>query len=115
MSDIDLIVLLQDKDFRDSWMGAKVIELIALQVRGLRIGRGMSQKQFAEFIGSDQPTLSNLELGKSSPNLDTLLKIAKACDVALIVSFTSWREFIKFTQEFNVTTFRVPSFDEENL
>lgn len=94
--DIDLLELMKDKGFRHQWMSQKLREVIGAQIVALRKQRGMMQYQFADFVGIKQSSLSKLETGKGYPRLASLLKIARACDVGLIVRFCDWPEFIKY-------------------
>jgi transcriptional regulator with XRE-family HTH domain len=45
--------------------------------------RGFSQDRLAEVIGIDQKHMSRIELGKSYPSLDRLVRIAEALQVSL--------------------------------
>lgn len=58
-------------------------ELFGARIRELRKGRGLSQDQLAEVIGIDQKHMSRIELGKSYPSLDRLMRIAEALQVPL--------------------------------
>lgn len=63
---------------------------IAYQTRALRHREGWTQREFAEKIGTTHP--NNVSARLENPNygsqsLNTLKKIAAACDVALVVWF----------------------------
>ena len=53
------------------------------RVRELRRGRGWSQKQLADALGSTQQSVTDWELGKKSPKLDSLLPCADVFGVSL--------------------------------
>lgn len=42
-----------------------------------------SQKDFAEFLGIPQPSLSAYENNRNSPTVDVLINIAKKCNISL--------------------------------
>jgi transcriptional regulator with XRE-family HTH domain len=50
-------------------------------VRQIRKERGLSQQALSELAGINKVTLVHIETGKSSPNVDTLEKLARALDV----------------------------------
>jgi Predicted transcriptional regulators len=62
-------------------------ELFGLQIKELRKIRGLSQEQLGEQIGIDQKHMSKIELGKSYPSLDRLIRIAEVLQVPLPTLF----------------------------
>lgn len=55
-------------------------------IRGIRIRSGMTQKQLSTEAGVALNTVKNLESGKlKNPTLNTLIKIADALDVSVIL------------------------------
>lgn len=58
-------------------------ELFGARIRELRKARGLTQDQLAEFLGVEQKHISLIELGKSYPSLDRLIRIAEALQVPL--------------------------------
>jgi transcriptional regulator with XRE-family HTH domain len=50
-------------------------------VKRLRNERGLSQQRLSEMAGINKVTLVHIETGKSSPNVDTLDKLARALGV----------------------------------
>lgn len=55
----------------------------AERIKTLRFSLGKSQKEFAEFIGIPQPSMSAYENGKNNPTLEVLINIADKCNVSL--------------------------------
>ncbi|MGB9430391.1 MAG: helix-turn-helix transcriptional regulator, partial [Gammaproteobacteria bacterium] len=87
---------------------------IAYQVRALRKQkeRNWDQKTLAEKAGMLQPRISAIENPSNSKlNLDTLLRIANAFDVALVVKFAPFNELINWAESFSPDSFSVASFD----
>ncbi len=54
-------------------------------LRGARKRRGLSQQQLAEMTGSSQPTLSQIERGKTHISVKTLLRLLAALRLELIL------------------------------
>ena len=83
------------KAYRDGFLHSQVRGAIAYQIQALRAKFGLTQADFAEKTGKKQSTVSrleNTEYGRVS--VQTLLDIASALDVALLVRFVSYPEFI---------------------
>jgi transcriptional regulator with XRE-family HTH domain len=88
------------KLYRDGFLQSQTRSGIALQIRALREKLGLSQEQFAAKTGKKQSVISRLEspdYGKAS--VQTLLDIASAVDVALVVKFVSYPEFLAQTAD----------------
>jgi transcriptional regulator with XRE-family HTH domain len=51
--------------------------LFADNLRKLRKGKGLTQKQLAKIINVSTPAVSQYEQGKATPRRDTLISIAK--------------------------------------
>ena len=86
----------KSKDYRMSYMSARVRTSIAWQIRELRESNQMSQSELAKRIGTRQSAVSrleNTEYGRAS--VQTLLDVATALDVALVVKFASYDEFLR--------------------
>ncbi len=62
-------------------MNAK--KLLGARIKELRLGRGLSQEQFAELVDIDTKHLSRIETGLSAPTVDRLEMIAAAFGVEL--------------------------------
>ena len=63
----------------EGWLFAQ----IAGQVADRRKGRGLSQADLAELVGTTQSAIARLESGGRPPRVDTLLRIANALDADL--------------------------------
>ena len=58
-------------------------ELLGARIRELRKAKGIAQEQLAEVLGIEQQYMSRIELGKSYPSLDRLMRIAEELQVSL--------------------------------
>ena len=59
-----------------------IVKAIGRRIRMLRMKRGVTQYQLAELIDVSNVYISNLESGKRTPSVDTLIHIANALDVS---------------------------------
>lgn len=94
-SDRAKIKRLKSKLYRDAYLEAQIHGWISHQFRALRASMGLTQKEMAQKIGKPQSVVSRLEndeYGKVS--LQTLLDVAKAIDIALLVQFVSYPDFL---------------------
>jgi transcriptional regulator with XRE-family HTH domain len=57
--------------------------LLGARIRELRKIQGMAQEQLAETLGIEQQYMSRIELGKSYPSLDRLMRIAEVLKAPL--------------------------------
>lgn len=57
-----------------------------INLRKVRIERGMTQNELAEHVGVCRQNISNIECGLTKPSIDTAKKIAKVLGV-------SWENF----------------------
>lgn len=86
---------LKSKMYRDAYLESQVHGWISHQFRALRISMGLTQKEMAQKIGKPQSVVSRLEnddYGKVS--VQTLLDVAHAIDIALLVQFVSYPDFL---------------------
>lgn len=59
------------------------LQKFAVNLRRIRKAKGLSQEQLAELIGRSTEAISNIERGKSSPNLETVIDIRSALRIPL--------------------------------
>jgi transcriptional regulator with XRE-family HTH domain len=91
------------KKYRDGYLQSRVRGFIAYQIQALREKLGLTQAEFAELTGKKQSTISRLEdteYGKVS--VQTLLDIACATNVALVVKFASYPDFLDQTRNMSL-------------
>ena len=109
-----LVARLRKKEFRDEYCSAFVRTGIAYQIQTLRDQRNWLQKDLASRAGKPQSVISRLEdpdYGKF--NVQSLLELAATFDVALLVRFVSYSEFIKRVEQLSPEDYAVPSFEED--
>lgn len=62
-------------------------QLLGARIKELRKNRGMTQDQLAERVDLATRYISLIEVGRSSPSLETIENIARALEVELKVLF----------------------------
>lgn len=81
---------------------------VSERLKYLRSINKKTQKEFAEFLGIPQPSMSAYENGKNNPTIDVLIDIADKCKVSLdwltgrsdyVFGLSSMREFVLFMYE----------------
>lgn len=88
------------RSYRDGYMQNRVRSGIAYQIQAMRKKLGITQVQMAEKLGKPQSVISRLEdeqYGRVS--IQTLLDVASALDVALLVQFVSYPDFLNRTKD----------------
>jgi transcriptional regulator with XRE-family HTH domain len=109
------LVRFNEKLYRDGYLQAKVRGMIAYQIQALRDKTEMNQIDFAKKIGKTQSMVSRLEDTEyGRVTVQTLLDIACALDVALIVKFASYPDFLFQTRDASVAALQ-PSTIQESL
>lgn len=59
------------------------VENFSINLKRVRLGRGMTQKQFAEMVGISQQSYQKYESGYLSPTLRTVRKFMKALGISI--------------------------------
>ncbi len=110
----DLIESLKDKSFRDEFVAAHLETGISFQIRANRVARGLTQSQLGGLSEMLQTAISRLESPEHGrPNIDTLLRLASAFDVALIVRFAPFSELVDWSLALGDTKLAIPKFSED--
>jgi len=113
VSDLSKLAKFAKKEFRDGYLQTAVRGGIAYQIQALREKFNLTQTAFAEKLGKKQSVISRLEdseYGKVS--VQTLLDIASSLDVALLVRFVSYPEFLKNTKNMSDEALKPPTIFE---
>lgn len=111
-----LVDRLRNPEYRSAFVAENVRTKISYQIRALRAQRGWQQKTLAERMGKPQSVVCRLEdpdYGK--PSIQSLLEIAAAFDVALVIEFVGFKEFLRRTRDVSPGKLTAPSFDERQF
>jgi len=111
-----LIEELRDHAYRRAFVAAHAGDSIAFQLKGMRLERDMEQRDVAALLGNPklQPMISryeNPDYGKYS--VKTLLELADAFDVALIVHFAPFSELVDWDVTPSSERLNPSSFDQD--
>lgn len=99
--------LIKNRATRESYIGAKLKVLIPSQIRALRLkSQTPRQEDLAKEAQMRQSRISAMETpGAVNFNLETLVRIASALKVGLIVKFASFSEMLAWENEFSQDVF----------
>lgn len=99
-----------DKAYAHSYMHTHLLERLAAQIYATRANRELSQVELAKLSKIPQAKLSKLECAEvESFTLATLLKLAKALDVAVNVEFEPFSCVARRADAMDSVNFAVPS------
>lgn len=105
---------LANKDYRDAFVDESVKTGIAFQTRALRLNEGWSQKELGEKAGKPQNVISRIEdPDYGNFTIRTLLDLASAFDVALLVRFVSFGQLMQQLKDVSPEALAVPNFKKE--
>jgi transcriptional regulator with XRE-family HTH domain len=104
---LELLDELEDREYREAFVEAHAKDTVAFQIRNLRKANDWEQRDLAEKLGNAalQPMISryeNPDYGRYS--ITTLLELAKAFDVALVVRFAPYSELVEWDWQTNSST-----------
>ena len=107
--------LIQDDDFRFQFTADFVHEFLSAQIRALRDKKGWSQGKLGhEAKGMEQAQVSRLEDSEySGGSLNSLIRIAQAFDVGLLVRFVPFSKIVDATVDLTPNNIAPLSFEEE--
>jgi len=109
-----LIGELNDKAYRDAYVGSQIRMTLPLQIRGLRESLKWTQSKLAKEAKMAQPRISELESpGERRLTIETLLRLASAFDVALQVRFVPFGKLVDWSESLDLDNFSVQPFPNE--
>ncbi len=107
---------LRRKSYREAYVEESVRTGVAYQIRAIREQRGWSQKKLADILGKPQSVVSRIEdpdYGKLS--VQTLLEVAAALDVALLIQYVDFPELIARTRDVSPQAMHADGFSEDQF
>lgn len=109
-----LITELRNKEYRDAFVSEHIDTGIPFQIRALREQRSWTQKELADRAGVTQVWISRIENPNYSGfSIKTLLKLASAFDIGLIVRFVPISNLVKWELQLSPESLQAVSFNED--
>jgi transcriptional regulator with XRE-family HTH domain len=105
---------LLNKEYREAFVEENIKTGIAFQIRALRNREGWSQGVLGQKAGKPQNVISRLEdPDYGNFTIRTLLDLASAFDVAILVRFVSFDQLMNSLKNVSQEALAVPSFKAE--
>ncbi len=105
---------LKDKEHREAFMDKHIDASLALQIREMRNSRGWTQAELAKRLGVSRVTVAALESHgpkQGQYTMKLMKKVAKIFDVALLVRYAPFSEFIAWVMA--LERIAPPEFNQE--
>jgi transcriptional regulator with XRE-family HTH domain len=104
----------RDKQSRDAFVASHIRKGLALRIRNMRKARGWNQTELAAAVGSDQRVISLFESGDyEGYTVRSLLRLAAALDVALVVDLVPLSEFLRRLEALSAEDMTPPMFEDD--
>jgi transcriptional regulator with XRE-family HTH domain len=105
---------LDDRKYREAYIRASINVNLPSQIRALRLNQEMTQKSLAGEARMKQPRISAMEKpGATRFNIETLVRLAVAFRVGLIVKFVPLSEMLAWENGFSQDSFNVVTFEQD--
>ncbi len=79
---------LENPEFRAEWERLAAARAVAELIATSRERKSLTQTALARAIGVRQPVVARIESGEHEPTIETLIKLANALDIELMVGIT---------------------------
>ncbi|MDO8432165.1 MAG: helix-turn-helix transcriptional regulator [Candidatus Binatus sp.] len=110
-----LWAMLRDEDARNAFVSSTIAARLAVRIYNLRKQAGWTQPELAERAHMKQARISVLEQGDyENFTFSTLKKIAAAFNVAIVIDFVSFPEFLRWSESLTAESAGPDSFDESS-
>src|SRR5450432_2620024 len=107
--------LLRNKEYRDAYVEEKVTTSLPFQIRALREQRDWSQAELGNEADMRQNAISRLEDAENgTPSLTTLLRLAHAFDLALLVKFVPFSRLLREYEDVSFAALSANSIETQN-
>jgi len=81
-------LLLEDEDIKNEYDALEPVYEITREIIQLRLQNGLTQKELANLVGTQQSAISRLENGSYNPSVEFLNKVAHALGKELHITFS---------------------------
>lgn len=111
---IELREKLKDCNYRRAYLRATLNVNLPAQIRALRLRSGKTQSELAAASGMMQPRVSAMETpGATNFNVDTLVRVATAFGVGIVIKFVPISEMVDWERAFSQDHFSVVTFEND--
>jgi len=111
-----LVQKLKNKEYRDAFASEHVWTGVPFQVKTLRDDRQWSQESLAKEAEMGQSQICRLEdINYGSFTMKSLLRLASAFDVALVVKFVPFSRLLKETEDLSPEALSAESFSKDKF
>jgi len=76
---------LQDRAVRAEWDAQAPARALAVRLVQYRVEHGLTQSALARLLALKQPAVARLESGAHTPTIGTLLRIAEALEIEILI------------------------------
>jgi transcriptional regulator with XRE-family HTH domain len=105
---------LRSKSYRHKLVAEHLKVTIPAQFQAMREDRGWTQRQLADITGLKQSWISHLEDPDNEAfTLDTLKKFGEAFDVALVLRWVPFSQFVDWIANLEMRDLAPPPFDDD--
>jgi len=106
--------LITNKTTRHAYIWSKVTTNVASQIRALRRRRAnMTQQTLAQEVEMKQSRISAMERPGTRFNIETLVRLAAAFKVGLVVKFVPFSEMLKWENGYSQDAFNPQTIDKD--
>jgi transcriptional regulator with XRE-family HTH domain len=111
-----LVEKLEDKEYRDAYVDAEIVNGLSYQIQAMRASSGWTQADLADRLGTKQSVISRLENpDNSSFSIKMLLSIASLFDTGLMVRFVPFSKLALETTSIGPHDLAVKSYYQDNF
>jgi len=109
-----LVGRLLKKAYRDAYTEQRVKTALPQQIRTIRLNRNLTQSDLAKLAHTTQTVIARVEdINYGNLSLNTLLKIAQAYDVGLLVKFVPYSRLVQEFEDRSNDALDVPEFQQD--
>lgn len=106
--------LLTERSSRESYIRAKLNQLIPSQIKALRLSEDWTQEKLGNEADMKQARISAMEKpGEVAFTLETLIRLASAFRVGLQVRFVSYTELLKWDNDFSQDNLTITPIEDD--
>ncbi|ALO46598.1 helix-turn-helix domain-containing protein [Pseudohongiella spirulinae] len=110
----DLLSKFQDKEYRDAYVNAEIVNGLSYQIQAMRLDRGWTQEELAELLGTRQSVISRLENPNNEAfSIKMLEALASIFDTGLMIRFVPFTKLVAETAKVRDSDLRPDSFEKE--